>query len=260
MKNLRNKLAGIAMVGGLMAAQVTLAGPSDSKLYGAWQLTKFEIISKNHESQEFCSGMTGKIIYEKSGEMSVSINCAPEADEREPADDYNRMLFYAAKFEIRGDEVVHHIANTSQPSLLGKNLVRKVVRLTDDELVLTGLLGDGSLRIAWRKDRKAISKQSAENVAYITRLKLRPGTQTKFLAEVHKIVEFSRSEPGNIGWFVQQSQEDPTEVIFYTRWVNQAAIDWHLNAPPLKRYIQKSAELLSEPAKLTKYRPLDILN
>lgn len=256
MKNLKNALVGIMMMG----STLTVAGPNQSKLYGGWQLTEFEMISKSGESQAFCSGMTGKIIYEKAGEMSVSINCSAEASEPEPADEYHRMLFYAAKFEIKGDEVIHHISNSSQASLIGKSVTRKVARLTDHELVLTGPLGDGSLRIVWKKDRATINKESAENVAYITRLKLRPGTLNKFMAEVHKIVEFSRSEPGNIGWFVQQSLEDPTEVIFYTRWVNQAAIEWHLNAPPLKNYIQKSAELLSEPAKLTKYRPLDILN
>lgn len=257
MKKLNKTLMGIALV---MAAGTAVAGPSQSKLYGGWQLTDFEMISKSGESEPFCSGMTGKIIYDRGGEMSVSINCSAQGNGREPADEYNRMLFYAAKFEINGDEVVHHISNSSEASLIGKSVVRKVAGLTDNRLILTGPLGEGSLRIVWKKDRTAIHKESTENVAYLTRLKLRPGTQAKFLAEVHKIVEFSRSEPGNIGWFVQQSQEDPNEVIFYTRWVNQEAIEWHLNAPPLKQYLQKSAELLAEPAKLTKYRPLDILN
>lgn len=100
--------------------------------------------------------------------------------------------------------------------------------------------------------------ETERTVAYLTRLKLKPGTETAFLKEVRTIIDFSRAEPGNIAWFVQQSVDDPTEIVFYTRWVDQAAIEWHLNADPVKRYIERSNALLAEPARLTRYRPLDI--
>jgi quinol monooxygenase YgiN len=141
---------------------------------------------------------------------------------------------------------------------MGKVLVRKVSKLNDRVLVLTGKFGTKgeSLRIAWKKEVE--EKKADAPVAYLTRLKLKEGKEKEFLKEVKTIIEFSRSEPGNIAWFVQQSKKDPTEIVFYTRWINQGAIDYHLSAEPLVKYIQRSAKLLAQPAELTSYNPLDI--
>ncbi len=92
----------------------------------------------------------------------------------------------------------------------------------------------------------------------LTVLRLKPGTHQKFYQEVRKIVAFSRAEPGNLAWYVQQSVEDPSEIVFFTRWVDQAALDWHLNAGPVARYIERSNALLARPVRLLKYRPLDL--
>ncbi len=223
------------------------AGPIHSKLTGTWDLKDFVLISQDGEESLFCEGAKGKIIYEHGGGVAVAINC----------EDPEKFLFYSGTFEIKGDDVIHEITNSNRADLIGKKLSRKI-ELTDTRLLLTGRFGNGSLRIEWTKPLQTASKESRENLAYLTHLKLKPGTQDAFLKEVKKIVAFSRSEPGNIAWFVQQSIDDPTEVVFYTRWVNQAAIEWHLSAPPLAKYIQNTSVLLAEPAKLTKYRPLDL--
>jgi quinol monooxygenase YgiN len=230
---------------------------SQSQLMGGWELTDFTIHSPGQKDQDFCAGATGRILYERSGEMSVSINCGPRKEEKEPADAYGRQLFYAAHFKIQGDEVVHTITNSNSPELIGKSLIRKVAQLDKKRLLLTGPLGAGSLSIGWKRADRA---PSTGPLAYLTRLKLKPGSEAAFLKALKPIIAFSKSEPGNIAWYVQQGVDDPTEVIFYTRWVDQAAIEWHLGTELLRNYIQTSAGLLAQPAQLTKYRPLDLEN
>jgi quinol monooxygenase YgiN len=95
-------------------------------------------------------------------------------------------------------------------------------------------------------------------IGLLTYLHLKPGTEEGFKAEVAKIVRVSRAEPGNIAWYVQQSVEDPTQVVFYTRWANEAALDWHLKSQPIVDYIRKTAPMLAEPVRLVRFDPLDL--
>lgn len=242
----------IMMIAAILGANLAAAkkSPTEARVLGNWELEEFVILSQGEES-DYCAGAAGSILYERSGHMSVSINCDPSE---------GKHLFYAANFEIKGDTIFHQVTQASDLKLVGRRLPRKVEKLTETSLVLTGPFGTqgDTLRIVWKRDSAPTPVATSESLAYLTHLKLKPGTQEKFLQEVKKIVEFSRSEPGNIAWYVQQSVEDPTEIVFYTRWVNQAAIEWHLSAPPLKNYIERSAELLAQPAKLVKYRPLDL--
>jgi quinol monooxygenase YgiN len=251
------KLFGAGLLLTMIAQSNVAVAGYDGRLLGGWNLTDFVMISPEGKETTFCKDMSGIILYEKSGHMSVSINCGVQS-EKVPADDYGNQLFYAGTFTVSGDEVSHKITNTSAPSLMGKVLVRKVSKLNDRVLVLTGKFGTKgeSLRIAWKKEVE--EKKADAPVAYLTRLKLKEGKEKEFLKEVKTIIEFSRSEPGNIAWFVQQSKKDPTEIVFYTRWINQGAIDYHLSAEPLVKYIQRSAKLLAQPAELTSYNPLDI--
>ena len=96
-------------------------------------------------------------------------------------------------------------------------------------------------------------------VALLTYLKLKPGTEPAFMTELKKIVDPSRAEPGNIAWFVQQANDDPTNVVFYTRWRNEEALRIHLASPPLVDYIAKTAPFL-EPGypQLVRFHPLDL--
>ncbi len=126
---------------------------NNTKLFGGWELKNFVIISANGEEASFCSGLSGQILYEKTGHMSVSINCDPSDSIKVPADEYDRMLFYAGQFQIDGDKVIHKITNASSPALIGKVLVRKLDKLSDTDLVLSGALGTSgqTLRIEWKR-------------------------------------------------------------------------------------------------------------
>jgi len=239
-------------------------------LFGAWELEKFKVISPSGTQKDFCKGATGKIIYESSGYMSVSINCAAKTKTPEPADDYQRIFFYTGSYELNamGDAVTHHITNSSSLNLVGKDSIRKVEKLDDKSLILSGAFGThgDTLLIEWSKlptfphaAAKAPSPKEP-TFAMLTLLKVKPNEVENFKKEVTKIVKASHSETDNIAWYVQQSQNDATDFVFYTRWKNATALDTHLNSPPLKKYLEKTAPML-EPGhlQLVRYWPVDIL-
>jgi len=135
-----------------LALALNLSAHADQpQLFGTWELKEFVIIDKSGHEADFCSRMTGKIIYEASGGMSASINCFGEELGPVPADQYGGKLFYAANFSVEGDIAIHQVTNASDSSLIGKSLKRKLASLTSSELVLTGPLGEGALRIVWTR-------------------------------------------------------------------------------------------------------------
>ena len=207
------------------------------RMFGIWQLHKGDL--------PLCSSPSGTLIYGTDGFMSMGINCKE-----------GKSLFYMGSFKVQGHEVVHHVVNASDPSLLGKDLVKTVESLKENELVLTELLGDGkgSLKISWVKNPQAARP---EHLAVLSYHKVKPGAEERFRKEISKIIEASRSEPGNIAWFVQEEKEDPTRFVFYTRWVDDGALKFHLESPPLATYLKQTAPLLAEPAKLVKFNPVD---
>lgn len=104
-----------------------------------------------------------------------------------------------------------------------------------------------------------VQPNTKDQVAYFTFIRVKPGHEAQFIKEVHGIVAASKARPGNFAWFVQQSSSDATEFIFYTRWVNQAAIDYHLKHEPLVSYIERTKSFMAEAPRLEKFKPIDNL-
>jgi quinol monooxygenase YgiN len=63
-----------------------------------------------------------------------------------------------------------------------------------------------------------------------------PDQREAFIASRHDSMRKSRSEPGNLEYTVAADPIDPTRVVLYERWVDQAALDAHIDgirkAPP----------------------------
>ena len=217
------------------------------RLFGAWQLREFVTISPDKREKPFCAKPSGTLIYESGGSMSVGINCSD-----------GHILFYSGSFKVRGNELIHQLANASDPALIGHELVRKVDVLRENELVLTGPLGGSqdSIRISWTRIPAPV-KAAQNSLALLSYLKIKSGYEDRFRKEISTIIEASRSEPGNIAWFVQESKEDPDQFVFYTRWVDEEALTQHLQSPPLASYLKRTAPFLAEPAKLVRFTPVD---
>lgn len=134
--------------------------------------------------------------------------------------------------------------------------IMRVVGLT--VMLATTAYGSNLNRGTLELDKAPLdTKHENGSIAILTYLHLKPGTEDQFMAELVKIVKPSKAEPGNIAWYVQQAEQDPTQIVFYTRWINQEALDKHLQSPPVAEYIRKTAAFLAEPARLVRFHPLD---
>lgn len=123
-------------------------------LLGGWKLVSFTIDPKGEKIQ-FCGKegkSTGILQYERTGFMSAAINCQP-MDPDAPAKDYQGMLFYSGKFDVKGNSVLHHISNSSSPTLIGQTFTRTIQKIDNQSLVLGGTFGkDGKeFEIYWTK-------------------------------------------------------------------------------------------------------------
>lgn len=108
---------------------------------GAWSMKKWQVIDKLGNKAEFCKGGNGILIYEQTGHVSTSINCPPTAQDKEPADDFNRMFFYAGTYTVADGVITKKVSNASSLGLIGKTVLRNIEELTTDKLVLTGNFG-----------------------------------------------------------------------------------------------------------------------
>ncbi len=186
-----NRILMILTVSLALATNLAFASksPIQSKLMGAGDLTKFVLISSSGEETPYCSGQHGRFCTREALHVGLDQLRLGRAD-----------AFLRGRFEIKGDEVIHHVKNASDPTLIGKTLARKVERVTASSLVLTGKLGGATreLRIEWKRDSVPATSGTSDSLAYLTHLKLKPGTQKQFLSELAKIIDFSRAEVGNI--------------------------------------------------------------
>jgi quinol monooxygenase YgiN len=124
-------------------------------------------------------------------------------------------------------------------------------------LILIMALGIVSISQSSAKSRKPADAKPQGSLALLSYIKVKPGYEERFRKEIAAIIEPSRAEPGNVAWFVQESNDDPTQFVFYTRWVDEDALTQHLQSPPLVSYLKRTAPFLAEPAKLVRFTPVD---
>jgi len=65
-------------------------------------------------------------------------------------------------------------------------------------------------------------------------------------AEVLKMVEPTRQEPGCIEYRLPQNNEDPAVFLFYENWENLSCLERHMSSAHFKSYVAAVGNLLSE--------------
>jgi len=76
-------------------------------ILGAWSLDSFEIKKPDQPSKPWGKSLKGLLIYDQSGQMSVSINRQIEKPEDSPQSILNSLLFYAGTFDVKDGEITH---------------------------------------------------------------------------------------------------------------------------------------------------------
>ena len=75
---------------------------------------------------------------------------------------------------------------------------------------------------------------------------VKPGTEEKCKELVRVMQEHSRKEAGCLLYIGHQSIEDPRRFFFYEQYTDQAALEFHRNAPYFKQYVTGGLDTIME--------------
>lgn len=83
-------------------------------------------------------------------------------------------------------------------------------------------------------------------VTVVAKLVAREEAVETVRAEVLKMVEPTRREPGCIEYRLHQDNEDPAVFLFYENWESLSCLKQHLNSAHYQSYVAAVGDLLSE--------------
>src|SRR5437773_2137106 len=122
-------------------------------LVGEWSLQEFTITDTSGKQVSWRDNCTGLLIYTNNGYMSVSINSNITGDKTLPANKYDSILCYSDMFEIENNVIKHKVMNASDPSRVGKELIREAI-FEDNTLTLIGKGEFGIAKLSWNKIKR----------------------------------------------------------------------------------------------------------
>ena len=82
---------------------------------------------------------------------------------------------------------------------------------------------------------------------FLIRFEPAPGKEEAFRAELLRVVEPSREEPGCVHIHVLESLGEPFRFGIHSEWVNEAAFERHVQLPHTVRFLAAAKELLTHP-------------
>ena len=115
------------------------------QICGSWRLVEFKI-KKNGLTKDWRRGAHGILIYSGDGYMSVSINSYSEKKE----DWIDSVLFYAGKYQIDGNSVIHNVMNATSNDRLNKPMIR-TAKVKNKTLLLSAEGDFGKAILKWEK-------------------------------------------------------------------------------------------------------------
>lgn len=121
-------------------------------IIGSWALESFNIEDASRSVRAWGKNTTGLLIYSPDGHMSVSINREVEGKSvQETKNIFDSILFYSGTYSINGGEIHHQVFNASNPSRIGKSMIR-YPSLNGDLLTLKSPVESfGQAILVWRK-------------------------------------------------------------------------------------------------------------
>jgi quinol monooxygenase YgiN len=95
-----------------------------------------------------------------------------------------------------------------------------------------------------------------ELLTVVATLKAKPGKEEATRNALLGLVDPTRSEPGCVQYDLHESTETPGVFVFFEKWVDQDALEQHLEKPYLRALSARVDELLSEPPDIRTYSRL----
>ena len=119
---------------------------------GSWDLVSFQIEDLNQQTKSWGQNTTGLLIYSPDGHMSVSINREVEnKSDQEFKNLFDSILFYSGTYVVEGDIIRHQVTQASNPSRIGKTLIRYASQKDDLLTLKSPVESFGQATLVWRK-------------------------------------------------------------------------------------------------------------
>lgn len=93
-----------------------------------------------------------------------------------------------------------------------------------------------------------------ETLTVIAYVHAKKGQEARVKQILEGLLAPTRTEAGCINYDLFQSDGDPALFSFYENWKTDADLDLHAQTPHIKALATSLADLLTEPAKITKWR------
>ncbi|WP_422376946.1 putative quinol monooxygenase [Roseibium sp.] len=71
----------------------------------------------------------------------------------------------------------------------------------------------------------------------VANIKAHPDKIDLVKAELHKLIDITRAEPGCLNYDLHQDNENPAHFMFYENWESRELWQTHMNAPHLAAYM-----------------------
>jgi len=138
---------------------------STADLLGGWRLVSWEVESEGAVRRPFGDHPTGLLCYTFDGWMSACIASAErpalsagsprQSSAEEQAAAFTTYFTYAGRYDVVGEDVVHHVEVALNPAMVGTDQVRRVA-LDGDTLMLSAgePVSDGAVRshrLTWQR-------------------------------------------------------------------------------------------------------------
>lgn len=84
-------------------------------------------------------------------------------------------------------------------------------------------------------------------------IKVKPDKKEEFIALSRTFIQPSRSESGCISYSFYEDESEDNTFLFFEIWRNRAALDYHFQTPYFHEFVEKSPDLLAQPAQIKIY-------
>ena len=98
---------------------------------------------------------------------------------------------------------------------------------------------------------------AGKQVTVVVRIKAKPGTKAEVKQALLSLLAPTRAEDGCLNFDMHESPDDDSLFLFHENWTSEEALNTHLQAAHLRKWIDRAKELLAEPMELTLWRKSD---
>jgi hypothetical protein len=128
-------------------------GMNFEQIVGTYKLVAFDIESPEGVKSSWGKNLHGLLIYAATGHMSVSINkdVDPDPTQSDSENLFDSILFYAGTYQIEGVVIRHQVTEASNPSRIGKEMIRYAEWAGNELRLKTPKEAFGQATLVWRK-------------------------------------------------------------------------------------------------------------